>query len=482
MFFGRDLELKKLEEFQMRNVAGLIVVCGRRRVGKSTLIEHFSQGKRFLEFYGLAPREGLTNQDQLDHFSQLLGLAFNLPPVKYDNWNTALSMLAALTTVGQIIILLDEISWMAGTDKDFTGKLKGIWDTKFKKNPNLILILCGSVTSWIEENILNDIGFMGRISLTLCLEEMPLSDANQFWNKYLVSSYEKFKVLCVTGGIPRYLEEIKPELTAERNIKQLCFSKGGVLVEEFDKIFRDIFGKHANGYKQIVQELSGGSYEIGELCKKLGIEPTGGFSKKLHVLQQSGFLSRDFVWEKNQKKSKLSKYRLKDNYLRFYLKYIEPKRELIENGLYEQLFLDDLPQWPIIMGLQFENLVLNNLSSIQHILQIPSSSILSAAPYFQKETKRKRSCQIDLLIQCRYSIYICEIKFRQQINMEVINEVKEKITRLKIPKEISIRPILIYEGRLSPQIEREGFFTQLVSFNQLLGMKHHQEIETFELS
>ena len=473
MFFGRDVELKRLEEFQLRNIAGLIVVCGRRRIGKSTLIEHFGKTKRLLEFYGLAPREGLTNQDQLDHFGQLLGLAFNLPPLKYDNWNTALAMLACLSATGPVIILVDEISWMAGTDKDFTGKLKGIWDTKFKKNPHLILILCGSVTSWIEENILNDKGFMGRISLTLNLEEMTLSDANQFWNNSLISSYEKLKVLCVTGGVPRYLEEIKPELTAEHNIKQLCFSKGGVLVEEFDKIFCDIFGKRSNDYKQIIKELSSESCEMGELCKKLNIEPTGGFSKKLHILQQSGFLARDFVWKKNQKKSKLSKYRLKDNYLRFYLKYIEPKRDLIENGLYEQLFLDDLPGWASIMGLQFENLVLNNLSSIQHILKIPSSSILSAAPYFQKETKRQKSCQIDLLIQCRYSIYVCEIKFRQKIDADVIDEVREKIARLKTSKETSVRPILIYEGELSPQIERTGFFAHLISFSQLLGRPAH---------
>lgn len=91
----------------------------------------------------------------------------------------------------------------------------------------------------------------------------------------------------VTGGIPRYLEEIKPELTAEQNIKQLCFSKGGILVEEFDKIFRDIFGKQANDYKRIVQVLAEGSCESTELCSALGIKQTGAFSKKLHILQQS---------------------------------------------------------------------------------------------------------------------------------------------------------------------------------------------------
>lgn len=468
MFIGREAELKKLQEFRNRKVAGIIVVSGRRRIGKSTLIEHFAKGKRFLEFYGLAPREGLTRKDQLNHFGELLGLAFKLPSLKFDNWNQALDTLAGLTAKGEVIIFLDEISWMAGSDKDFVGKLKGVWDTKFKKNPQLTLILCGSVTSWIEENILNDKGFMGRVSLILTLQEMPLSDANKFWQKHRISSYEKFKVLCVTGGIPRYLEEIQPEQTAEQNIKRLCFIQGGILVDEFDKIFRDIFTRKAEGYKQIVKVLSSGNFELNELCKKLGVRPTGALSHKLHALSQSGFITRDFVFEKNKKKRKLSKFRLKDNYLRFYLKYIEPKKDLIEKGLYQDLFLEDLPEWNTIMGFQFENLILNNLPSIQRLLKISSSSVLSAAPYFQTQTKRHEACQIDLLIQCRYTLYICEIKLGQKITSEVIDEVSEKIRRLSFPKGISIRPVLIYQGELSPKIVQEHFFTHLIPFEQFL--------------
>jgi hypothetical protein len=468
MFIGRESELQKLQEFKKRNVAGIVVICGRRRIGKSTLVEHFASGMRFLEFYGLAPRKGLTPRDQLDHFSELLGLAFQLPLMKFDNWNHALDTLASLTTKGEVIIFLDEISWMAGSDKDFVGKLKGVWDTKFKKNPQLILILCGSVTSWIEKNILRDKGFMGRVSLTLKLEEMPLADANKFWGQHLVSSREKFKVLCVTGGIPRYLEEIQPEQSAEQNIKRICFSKGGVLVEEFDKIFRDIFEKRADDYKKIIRTLASGNCELDTLCEKLGVKPTGGLSKKLEILTQSGFITRDYVWEKSKKKSKFSKFRLRDNYLRFYLKYIEPKKHLIEQGLYEDLFLEDLPEWNTIVGFQFENLVLNNLSLVQHLLQISSSSVLSAAPYFQRKTKRLEACQIDLLIQCRYAIYLCEIKSGQNISSEVIKEVSEKIRKLSFPKDISIRPILIYQGELSPKIAQANFFTHLIPFEQFL--------------
>ena len=468
MFIGREAELQRLKEFQGRKTAGIIVVSGRRRIGKSTLIEYFGKKSRFLEFYGLAPSEGITTQDQLDHFGELVGLAFNVPSFKFNDWNSAFSTLAGFTSKGKVIIFLDEISWMANKEKDFPGKLKGAWDTKFKLNPQLTLILCGSVTSWIQENILNNKGFMGRVSLTINLEEMPLSDANKFWKKMAVSAYEKFKVLGVTGGIPRYLEEIQPEQTAEQNIKRLGFSKGGLLVDEFDKIFSDIFGAQADEYKQIVRHLTHGSLSTSDLCQKLCIEPTGGFSKKIDTLKQSGFLSRDYVWNGNRKQPKLSRYRLKDNYLRFYLRYIEPKKHLIEENVYDNLHLEDLPEWHAIMGLQFENLVLNNIHPIQQLLQIPPSSILSAAPYFQPASKRREGCQIDLLIQCRYCFYVCEIKFAANISTEVISDVTQKIGRLNFSKETSIRPVLIYQGKLSSAVVNANFFTHLISFDQLL--------------
>lgn len=468
MFIGRKEELTQLKAFKNRKTAGIIVCCGRRRIGKSTLIEHFAEHTRFLEFYGLAPREGLTNVDQLVHFGELIGLKFNIPAIKFDNWNQALATLAELTTIGRVIILLDEISWMAGTDKDFAAKLKGVWDTKFKKNKELILVLCGSVSSWIQQNILSDKGFMGRISLTINLEEMPLHDANEFWGNRKISSYEKFKILCVTGGIPRYLEEMQPEQTAEQNIKRMCFSKGGVLVEEFDKIFVDTFGRRAEDYKKIVQALSHGHLDQTELCAKLDIPQTGGFSKMLIVLEQSGFLARDYVWSGDLKRTRLYKYRLKDNYLRFYFNYIEPKKLLIEQGIYHGLYLEELPEWLTIMGLQFENLVLNNVRAIQHMLQISPASVLSISPYFQHKTQRTEGCQIDLLIQTRYTVYVCEIKFRKKIPLSVVDELKEKIRKLKFPKTVSIRPVLIYEGELSENIRSENFFSHLISFSDLL--------------
>lgn len=469
MFFGREFELEQLENFLKKPIAGIAVCCGRRRIGKSTLIQHAAKKYPFYEFYGLPPREGITNQDQLDHFSSMLAKKFSIPKMTFNDWQDALDMLAALTKQGQYVIFLDEISWMGGKDKDFPGKLKGVWDTQFKKNPELKLILCGSVSSWIQENILQSKGFLGRVSLTIDLEELPLQQANRFWSSApYVSSYEKFKIMCVTGGVPRYLEEINPKIDAEKNIKQLAFSSGGLLVGEFDKIFADLFGKNAEDYKLIVRTLVHQSQSTEDIARALNVELSGHLSHKLSVLMECGFLVRDYVWQAKKRMEKLSKYRLKDNYLRFYLKYIEPKKELINKNLYRELDLENLPDWSGIMGLQFENLILNNLGQIIEKLGISPESLQSASPYFQNPTKQHLGCQVDLLLQTRYTTYVVEVKFGKMIGIEIIAEMIQKIERLKIPKTVSVRPVLIYQGEVSRQLIKEDFFSHLIAFDDLL--------------
>ncbi|MBS0655999.1 MAG: ATPase [Verrucomicrobia bacterium] len=338
-----------------------------------------------------------------------------------------------------------------------------------KKNPQLKLILCGSVSSWIKENILQSKGFVGRVSLTINLDELPIDQANRFWsNAPYISAYEKFKILCVTGGIPRYLEEIDPLVDAEKNIKQLAFSAGGLLVDEFDKIFSDLFGKNAVEYQSIIRTLLHQPRSAEEIATALDIDLSGHLSHKLTVLKECGFLVRDYVWHAKKRVEKQSKYRLRDNYLRFYLKYIEPKKELIEKRLYQEVDIENLPDWFSIIGLQFENLVLNNLPRIVEKLGISPESLQSASPYFQKPTKAKRGCQVDLLIQTTYTTYLCEIKFGKKIGVEIVPEIIQKIEQLKIPKTISLRPVLIYMGEISKQLIKENFFSKLIAFDELL--------------
>ena len=219
-----------------------------------------------------------------------------------------------------------------------------------------------------------------------------------------VSAYEQLKVLSVTGGVPRYLEEIKPSLSAEENIKDLCFTRGGILVNEFDDIFSDLFSKKSATYQKIILTLQDGPLEIKDICHVLSVEQTGFISECLEHLLKSGFIKRDYTWHlKSGELSKLSCYRLSDNYIRFYLKYIQKNRHKIMSNDFAYKSLSLLPQWPSIMALQFENLVLNNKSYIKQVLNIQPDEVIVDNPYFQRSTTRQPGCQIDYLIQTKFN-------------------------------------------------------------------------------
>jgi AAA+ ATPase superfamily predicted ATPase len=192
-FIGRIVELQELQRFLKKKTASLLVVRGRRRIGKSRLIEEFARSYRFLSFIGLPPTDKTTREEELAEFSRQFSERLSLPRVTFNDWGDAFSYLARETAKGRVVILLDEISWMGSKDPTFLGKLKTAWDIQFKKNDQLILLLCGSASTWIEKNILSSTGFLGRVSQTLTLEELPLQDCAKFWpqNEGHISAYEK---------------------------------------------------------------------------------------------------------------------------------------------------------------------------------------------------------------------------------------------------------------------------------------------------
>ena len=478
-FIGRETELAQLRRTARLKKAGLVVCRGRRRIGKSTLIEHFAEEfEHFYEFQGLAPREEIGNVHQLDNFGRQLAEQNQLPPLQLQSWHEAFALLARLTEGQRALIFLDEISWMASRDQDFVGQLKIAWDTRFKKNNKLILVLCGSVSSWIDQNILNSADFLGRVSLSLDLRELPPDKCNEFFSEIggpmgrRMSTLEKSRILCVTGGVPRYLEEIEYGATAERNIIDLCFTRGGLLVDEFDRIFNDIFSTRASTYRQLVLALTDGARSFSEICDAAGVAPSGIFSDYLEDLATAGFVQRDYVYSlATGKRGKPSRYRLKDNYLRFYLKYIEPVREKIDAGLFDSDSVRHFAAFDAIVGLQFQNLVLNNIPQVLETLQINLSQLRSASPYFQQKTLRQQACEIDLLIDTQYAVYLCEIKFRRRITATVADEIAEKASRLKIDRHKSLRRVLIYLGELNPGVQDSGAFDHLIPFEQFLCPK-----------
>ena len=473
-FIGRSQELKELHNLTQVHAANLVILQGRRRIGKSRLIEEFAKHKVFYQFSGLPPTDATTLQSQLDEFARQLHLQTGLPEIQADDWSKLFQLLAMKTTHSEVIILFDEISWMGSKDSDFLGKLKNAWDLHFKKNSKLMLILCGSVSLWIEKNIVNSTGFMGRPTLYMTLEELPLQVCGQFWgpqNKH-ISSFEKFKILAVTGGVPRYLELIHPKLSAEENIKRLCFSKNGPLLNEFEHIFSDVFSKRSELYKKIVMQLIKGSATAEQLATDLRLTRTGAFDDYLNDLVLSGFIARDYTWHIHTgKTSKLSQFRVKDNYVRFYLKYILPNKDKIIKNRYQNVALMLLPGWETIMGLQFENLVLSNHATMIHLLGIRPEEVVVDNPFFQRITTRQLGCQIDYLIQTKFdSLYICEVKFsKHAIGMQIIPEMQKKIEHLKVPRHISRRPVLVHVNGVTDEVLATDYFSNIIDFSELLS-------------
>lgn len=473
-YHGRDDAQRQFGELWRKPRASLVVLQGRRRIGKSAFAARCAktQAQHFLKFEGLAPRDEQGTENQLAAFAEQLHAQTALPLLKLESWPQAFQLLAsALPASGRTVLLLDEISWMGRGDRDFPGHLKVAWDNLFSTRRDLIVVLCGSVSSWIQENILNNTGFVGRCSLTFSLGPLRLPECVKFWGKKAerISTMEKIRLLSVTGGVPRYLEEIDPAQTAEQNLHRLCFQPEAMLFREFDAIFSAIFDRRAPHYRAICEALSGPAKTVLELSKALKVERGGALTAALEDLVQSGFLQRDQAFDPATGRAlRQIKFRLSDNYLRFFLRYIEPSKQRIEKGLFKKLALDTLPAWDNVMGLQFENLVLQNLDALQRELGLQNAPILNAAPYFQNKTQRQEACQIDLMLRTRRAVYIVELKLRKMVPKTSITEVQEKVRRLKLPRGQSFRTVLVYAGELEAGLAEEDYFDYLVPFESLL--------------
>lgn len=470
-FIGRQRELGRLLDMTRRPSASFIVVRGRRRVGKSRLIEEFGHHfDRYYVFTGLAPDKTTTAEHQIREFSRQLARQFKTAHAVYEDWSDAFWAMAERLQTGKVLLFFDEISWMGSKDPAFLAKIKDIWDRKLEQNDQLVFVVCGSASSWIEENLLSNSAFVGRISYTLTLEPLPLADCDLFWPG-TISAYEKLKILSITGGIPKYLEEIDPKLPAEDNVKRLCFTRGGSLVEEFDLIFSDIFLRDSEDYRRIVEAVCAGSKEVGEIQKFLQRDVAGRIPEYLRELELAGFIARDYTWNlRTSETSKLSRFRLRDNYLRFYLKYILRNRNRIERESYELKSLGSLPEWSGMMGLQFENLILNSRRQLHELLRIDPQDISNENPYYQHKTQRHPGCQIDYMIQTRFgSLYVCEIRFsKDPIGTSVISDLKAKIAALGHLKGISYRPALIHVNGVTADVADSEYFAAIIDARALL--------------
>jgi AAA+ ATPase superfamily predicted ATPase len=474
MFVGRKYYLDDLASLWRKATSSLVACRGRRRVGKSRLFREFAMrtADQYVELAGLPPRKGMTNQKQLDAFAAGLARATNGGKQHFGDWSEAFAALdKAINDSGRTVVMLDEISWMGGWDADFPGYLKTAWDTMLHLHDRLIVVVCGSVNAWIKENILDNTGFVGRFSRDYVLPELDLGECLPFWRKAAdrVDTRTVFDILSITGGIPRYLEELDPGLSAEENIRRMCFVSSGTLFKDFNEIFAQVFGADAVLKRAVLSTLAAGPMTGAEIAAALGRENNGHFSEQMRELELAGFVTADRGMSPvTGKRTRVAKYRIRDNYTRFYLRYIEPHREEIANGSYRLSGLGSLPGWDSVMGLQFENLIVNHAMELVPALHLGGAIVQSAAPYRHERNSRGGGCQVDLLMQTSRTAYLIEIKRQNRIGVEVEEQVEAKMRRLHARKGLSVRPVLVYLGELDGVIEGDGFFDALISAESLL--------------
>ena len=189
----------------------------------------------------------------------------------------------------------------------------------------------------------------------------------------------------------------------------------------------------------------------------------------LRDLQYAGFVAEDSgLSPLTGRPIKQTRYRVKDNYARFYLKNIEPRSAAIKAGLFSFVSLEQLNGWDVILGLQFQNMILNHVNDLFVHLGLEASLVLSAAPYVQNATKENQGCQIDLLIRAERMLMIVEVKRRKRIGHDIIDEVEEKVRRLRYDRRLSVRTALIYAGELAASVPADRYFDFIVPAEVLL--------------
>ena len=414
-FFGRENEISDLMALWSKRSGSLVTCRGRRRIGKSTLIEVFAQKSkaRFIKIEGIRPKPEFSNETELKTFARELAAQTRADDNVPDNWLKAFIRLdREINDKERTVVLLDEVSWLGHYDETFADLVKIAWDDYWSKHSRLIVVVCGSVSGWIKENFVDNGAFFGRRSLDLVVKELPLRECVKFWGRAAtrVDTREIIDVLSVTGGVPRYLREVAPGDSAVSNIARLAFRPNSILRIDFDEMFSDVITKLPTLSGKIVRALVERPLSVSETAEAVRAEKGGKIGEALEQLVEAGLVSSD-IGNNPETGNRLRevRYRLKDNYARFYLRYIEPQKAVVDAGAFRFVSLDALDGWETIMGLQFENLVVNHYPELIDPLHLGNSLIESAAPYSRsRKGDGEDGLQIDLLIQTKHSNYVVD--------------------------------------------------------------------------
>lgn len=406
---GRKLEQAKLQACMESERSEFVVVYGRRRIGKTFLVRRFFKDNYAFSFVG---KHEMGREQQLAEFAKELmrySQSTFVPQLK--NWTEAFDalqrLLEAYDIPGKKVVFLDEMPWMDTPKSDFVSALENFWNGWANMRDDIVLVACGSATSWMVDKLLhNQGGLFNRITQKLYLRPFKLSEMEQYldekhfgWNRYQIA-----QCYMILGGIPFYLTLLNPKLSLLSNIDELFFADAHAMLRtEYNELYSTLF-KRPDNYLAVIRMLTERKEgftrkEINEKTKLGG----AALSKILSDLEQCDFI---FSYARYGNAKNNAIYRIKDFYTLFYYKYV--------NGIDTKdslrwTHLSSTPQVSSWQGFSFELLCLLHLDEIKKALGI--DRILNDASAWRSR-QPEQNTQIDLVIErADHNINLCEMKF-----------------------------------------------------------------------
>lgn len=413
---GRKREIAELRRHLESGHAEFIAVYGRRRVGKTFLINEVFRDCMVFHHTGLSPYDRSRKSSLKD---QLQNFYFSLIRNGMDGVKRPKSWMEAFFLLEQFldrqengtrqVVFIDELPWMDTPRSGFLAALEAFWNGWCNMQHNICLVVCGSATSWMLDNIINNKGGLyGRLTCEMKLSPFSLHECEEFFQSRNIrmSRYNIVQAYMVLGGIPYYLDYFQPDFSLAQNIDALFFSRKAKLGDEFKRLFNSVFD-NAEDCMKIVRFLgkrhSGFTRE--EISKATGI-PTGGqFSKMLTALVGSDFITRyqPFGYDGSRQY-----YRLSDCFCWFWLHFKEKKNIKEEDYWQHHLNESEISSW---RGIAFEEVCMQHVRQIKSALQVAGVSSVESS-YIVKGDKNNEGMQIDLIIDRADDVVnVCEMKF-----------------------------------------------------------------------
>lgn len=338
MFIGRETELRFLKDKYEEKKGQLIVLYGRRRVGKTETLREFCKDKPHI-FFSCTQS---TDRVQLARFSKQL-LREDIPAkqyiAKFADWEKAFhSILDLPYGEKKKLIVIDEFPYMCKGNKSIPSILQNLWDAELKDS-NVMIILCGSAMSFIEKELLAEKNpLYGRATGIYKMNRMGFYDAARFFPNY--SARERVLAYAVLGGIPHYLNQFNPELSVAENIKCNILKKGSVLYSEVDFLLHQEL-RETMIYNSIIEAVALGNTKLNDISQKSLVEDTAKTSVYLKNLMELGIIEREFsvdIGTKEKANTNRGIYRLKDNFFRFWYSFGFANLSQLEDGDVEGVY------------------------------------------------------------------------------------------------------------------------------------------------